>query len=422
MKLRIITQRDTEESQRATELTQFTSSPLMNKLKIIIFVLLKILLLMRELQMVDLKAQYDKIGAEIDEAISNVLRSSAFIKGPEVKLFEEELQKYLGSKNVISCANGTDALQIAMMALGLKQGDEVITTNFTFIATVEVVALLGLKPVLVEPEEGSFNISPQAIQKAITSKTRAIVPVHLFGQCADMDEIMRIARDNNLFVIEDTAQATGAEFHSHSGNTKKAGTIGHVGTTSFFPSKNLGCYGDGGAIITNDDNLATKIRSISNHGMKTRYYHDDIGVNSRLDTIQAAILSVKLKKLSEYNLARKKAADIYDEAFSGCSQIIVPARMDFSTHIFHQYTLRISNGKRNEFKNWLDSKRIPSMIYYPVPLHLQEAYSYLGYKNGDFPVTEKLCNEVISLPMHPELDQEQMDFITTSVLSFFEKQ
>jgi UDP-2-acetamido-2-deoxy-ribo-hexuluronate aminotransferase len=376
---------------------------------------------MREIQMVDLKAQYDKIGAEIDEAISNVLRSSAFIKGPEVKLFEEELQKYLGAKNVISCANGTDALQIAMMALGLKQGDEVITTNFTFIATVEVVALLGLKPVLVEPEEGSFNISPDAIQKAITSKTRAIVPVHLFGQCADMDKIMKIARDNNLFVIEDTAQATGAEFRFHSGGTKKAGTIGHIGTTSFFPSKNLGCYGDGGAIITNDDKLATKIRSISNHGMKTRYYHDDIGVNSRLDTIQAAILNIKLRKLNDYNQARRKAADIYDRAFSGCTQIIVPARMDFSTHIFHQYTIRILNGKRNELKNRLDSKKIPSMIYYPVPLHLQEAYSYLGYKNGDFPVTEKLCNEVISLPMHPELDQEQLDYITTNVLSFFEK-
>jgi UDP-2-acetamido-2-deoxy-ribo-hexuluronate aminotransferase len=377
---------------------------------------------MREIQMVDLKAQYDKIGGEIDEAIRSVLRSSAFIKGPDVKLFEEELQKYLGVKNVVSCANGTDALQIAMMALGLKQGDEVITTNFTFIATVEVVALLGLKPVLVEPEEGSFNISPEAIKKAITSKTRAIVPVHLFGQCADMAEIMKIAKENNLHVIEDAAQATGAEFMSQDGSIKKAGTIGHIGTTSFFPSKNLGCYGDGGAIFTNDDKLATKIRSISNHGMKTRYYHDDIGVNSRLDTIQAAILNVKLKKLNEYNLARKKAADFYDQAFSGCTEIKVPEREKFSTHIFHQYTIRIFNGKRNELKDWLDSKKIPSMIYYPVPLHMQGAYSYLGYKKGDFPVTEKLCNEVISLPMHPELEQEQMDHITTNVLRFFEKQ
>jgi dTDP-4-amino-4,6-dideoxygalactose transaminase len=376
---------------------------------------------MREIQMVDLKAQYDKIGSEIDAAISSVIRSSAFIKGPEVKLFEEELQSYLGVKHVISCANGTDALQIAMMALGLKRGDEVITTNFTFIATVEVVALLGLKPVLVEPEEGSFNISTEAIQKAITPKTRAIVPVHLFGQCADMDEIMRLARENNLFVIEDAAQATGAEFLSRLGGLKKAGTIAHVGTTSFFPSKNLGCYGDGGAIFTNDDKLATKIRSISNHGMKTRYYHDDIGVNSRLDTIQAAILSVKLKKLNEYNLARKKAADFYDEAFSACPDIIVPERKKFSTHIFHQYTLRILNGKRNDLKNWLDSRKIPAMIYYPVPLHNQEAYSYLGYKNGDFPVTEKLCNEVISLPMHPELEKEQMNYITSNILSFFEK-
>ena len=376
---------------------------------------------MREIQMVDLKAQYDKICGEIDEAISSVLRSSAFIKGPEVKLFEEDLQKYLGIKNVISCANGTDALQIAMMAMGLKQGDEVITTNFTFIATVEVVALLGLKPVLVEPEEGSFNISLEAIQRAITPKTRAIVPVHLFGQCAEMEGIMKIARENNLLVIEDAAQATGAEFISHAG-TKKAGTLGHVGTTSFFPSKNLGCYGDGGAIFTDDDNLAAKIRSISNHGMKTRYFHDNIGVNSRLDTIQAAILRVKLKKLDEYNLARKAAADFYDKAFSGCSEIIVPERKKFSTHIFHQYTLKILNGKRNELKNWLESRNIPAMIYYPVPLHLQEAYSYLGYKNGDFPVTEKLCNEVISIPMHPELEKDQMNYITANVLSFFEKQ
>lgn len=372
--------------------------------------------------MVDLKAQYDKIGTEIDEAIGSVLRSSAFIKGPEVKLFEEELQRYLGVKNVISCANGTDALQIAMMALGLKPGDEVITTNFTFIATVEVVALLGLKPVLVEPEEGSFNISPEAIKKAITPKTRAIVPVHLFGQCAEMDEIMNLAGKNNLFVIEDAAQATGADFISQNGSHKKAGTVGNVGTTSFFPSKNLGCYGDGGAIFTNDDNLAAKMRSISNHGMKTRYYHDDIGVNSRLDTIQAAVLRVKLKKLNEYNLARINAADFYDKAFSGCSDIIVPERMKFSTHIFHQYTLKVLNGKRNELKNWLDSKKIPSMIYYPVPLHIQEAYSYLGYRNGDFPVTEKLCGEVISLPMHPELDQEQMNYIAANVLSFFDKQ
>ena len=372
--------------------------------------------------MVDLKAQYEKIGGEIDEAIRSVFKSSAFIKGPEVKLFEEELQKYLGVKHVISCANGTDALQIAMMALGLKSGDEVITTNFTFIATVEVVALLGLKLVLVEPEAGSFNISPEAIQKAITPRTRAIVPVHLFGQCADMEEIMKIAAKNNLSVVEDAAQATGADYIFNDGNKKKAGTIGQIGTTSFFPSKNLGCYGDGGALYTNDDNLAIKIRSISNHGMKTRYYHDDIGINSRLDTIQAAILLIKLKNLDSYNDIRRVAAGFYDKTFSGCGDIIVPERMHFSTHIFHQYTIKITNGKRQELKEYLESKKIPSMIYYPVPLHMQKAYSYLGYRKEDFPVTEKLCSEVISLPMHPDLDEEQLKYIGSNILNFFEKQ
>jgi len=370
--------------------------------------------------MVDLKTQYDKIGAEVDEAIRSVLKSSAFIKGPEVKLFEEELQKYLGVQHVISCANGTDALQIAMMTLGLKPGDEVITTNFTFIATVEVVALLGLKPVLVEPGDGSFNISPEAIQKAITPKTKAIVPVHLFGQCSDMEEIMKIAAKHNLFVIEDAAQATGADYLFSNGSIKKAGTIGQIGTASFFPSKNLGCYGDGGALYTNDENLATRIRSISNHGMKVRYYHDDIGVNSRLDTIQAAILRIKLKNLNIYNNARRAAAGFYDEALSLCREIKIPERVNFSSHIFHQYTIKILNGKRQELKVYLESKKIPSMIYYPVPLHMQKAFSYLGYRNGDFPVTEKLCSEVISLPMHPDLDREQLEYITMNVLKFFE--
>jgi dTDP-4-amino-4,6-dideoxygalactose transaminase len=376
---------------------------------------------MREIQMVDLKAQYDKIGGEVDEAIRSVLKSSVFIKGPEVKLFEEELQKYLGVKHVISCANGTDALQIAMMALELKPGDEVITTNFTFIATVEVVALLGLKPVLTEPEENSFNISPEAIQKAITPNTRAIVPVHLFGQCADIKEIMKIAVRYNLFVIEDAAQATGADYIYNDGSIKKAGTIGQIGTTSFFPSKNLGCYGDGGALYTNDDTLAAKMRSISNHGMKVRYYHDNIGINSRLDTIQAAILRVKLKNLNSYNSARRAAADFYDEAFSGCNEIKVPERMAYSSHIFHQYTIKIPNGNRQQLKDYLEYKKIPSMIYYPVPLNMQKAFSYLGYKKGAFPVTEKLCNEVISLPMHPDLDREQLEYITMNVLKFFEK-
>jgi len=372
--------------------------------------------------MVDLKVQYEKISTEINNAIKSVLNSTAFIKGPEVKIFEEELQRYLGIRHVISCANGTDALQIAMMALELKPGDEVITTNFTFISTVEVVALLGLKLVIVDPEEDSYNISTEAIRKAITSKTRAIVPVHLFGQCANMEEIMKIAADNNLYVIEDAAQATGAAFMFRNGNVKKAGTIGHIGTTSFFPSKNLGCYGDGGALYTDDDNIAKKMRSIANHGMKIKYYHDDIGVNSRLDTIQAAILSVKLKNLDSYNAARKAVADFYDKAFSGCPYIKVPERVSYSSHIFHQYTIRLRNGKRKELKDFLETNRIPSLIYYPVPLHMQEAYSYLGYKAGDFPVTEMLCREVISLPMYPELDQEQLDYITTNVLKFFEKQ
>jgi UDP-2-acetamido-2-deoxy-ribo-hexuluronate aminotransferase len=375
---------------------------------------------MREIQMVDLKVQYDKISNEVDEAILSVLKSTAFIKGPEVKLFEEDLQKYLGVKHVISCANGTDALQIAMMALGLKQADEVITTNFTFIATVEAIALLGLKPVLVEPEEGSFNISPEAILKAIGPGTKAIVPVHLFGQCADMEEIMKIAVKHNLFVIEDAAQATGADYTYKNKTFRKAGTIGHIGTTSFFPSKNLGCYGDGGALYTNDDSLARKIRSISNHGMKVRYYHDDIGVNSRLDTIQAAVLRIKLKYLENYNSARRVAADFYDAAFSGCPDIMVPERVNYSSHIFHQYTLKILNGKRQALKEYLESKKIPSMIYYPVPLHMQEAYAFLRNRRKDFPTTDKLCSEVLSLPMHTELDKEQLEHITTNVLKFFE--
>jgi UDP-2-acetamido-2-deoxy-ribo-hexuluronate aminotransferase len=376
---------------------------------------------MREIHMVDLKAQYEKLGPSVDKAVNGVIRSAAFIKGPDIKLFEDELQKYLGVKHVISCANGTDALQIAMMALGLKPGDEVITTDFTFVATVEVVALLGLKLVLVDCLEGTYNISPDAIRKAITPATKAIVPVHLFGQCSDMDEIVKIAGEHNLYIIEDAAQATGADFINADGTKVKAGTIGNIGTTSFFPSKNLGCYGDGGALYTNDDALAAKLRSITNHGMKVRYYHDDIGVNSRLDTIQAAILRVKLGYLDQFNEARKFVADFYDEAFLGCPWIKTPERSPFSSHIFHQYTLRITNGKRDELKNFLESKKIPSMIYYPVPLHLQNAYNYLGYKKGDFPVTEKLCTEVISLPMCPELDPEQLDYITTAVLEFFEK-
>ncbi len=370
--------------------------------------------------MVDLKAQYEKLRPEIDTAIKTVLESTAFIKGPDVKHFEEELQTYMGVKHVISCANGTDALQLAIMALGLKPGDEVITTNFTFIATVEVVALMGLKLVIVDPEPGSFNISVDAVRKAVTKHTRVIVPVHLFGQCADMEGIMKIAAENNLFVIEDAAQATGADYIFKDGTRKKAGTIGDIGTTSFFPSKNLGCYGDGGALYTNNDALALKLRSIANHGMKIRYHHDDIGINSRLDTIQAAILRVKLRYLSGFNEARTAVADQYDTAFSACSSLIVPERVRWSTHIFHQYTLRVKNGKRDELKKFLEEKKIPVMVYYPGPLHMQEAYRFLGYGDNEFPVTTSLCKEVLSLPMHPDMEQEQIDYITNNILKFFE--
>jgi UDP-2-acetamido-2-deoxy-ribo-hexuluronate aminotransferase len=324
-------------------------------------------------------------------------------------------------KHVISCANGTDALQLAMMALGFKPGDEIITTDFTFIATVEVVALLGLKVVLVDPEPGSVNISPEAIRKAITPQTKAIVPVHLFGQCADMEGIMDLARKNNLFVIEDAAQATGADFFFRDGTSKKAGTIGHIGTTSFFPSKNLGCYGDGGALYTSDDTLAEKIRSIANHGMKIRYHHDDIGINSRLDSIQAAILRVKLKYLTRFNEARLAVADQYDNNFKGCHSISVPERVSYSSHIFHQYTIRVKDGSRDELKKYLESKKIPVMIYYPGPLHTQEAYRYLGYRENEFPVTDTLCREVLSLPMHPEMEKDQLDYIILNVLKFFGK-
>lgn len=371
--------------------------------------------------MVDLRAQYDKIGPEIDSAIKSVLESTAFIKGPDVRLFEEELQQYMGVKHVITCANGTDALYLAMMVLGLKQGDEVITTDFTFIATVEVVALLGLKLVLVDPDPGTFNISVESIKKAISPRTKAIVPVHLFGQCANMESIMELARIHNLYVIEDAAQATGADCFFSDGSKRKAGTIGHIGATSFFPSKNLGCCGDGGALYTNDDNIAKKLRSISNHGMKVRYHYDDIGINSRLDTIQAAILRVKLKYLSEFNESRRTFADFYDKAFAGSLPVSVPQRTEYSSHIFHQYTIKVKNGKRDELKKYLEPLKIPTMVYYPGPLHMQEAYRYLGYNESDLPVTTSLCKEVLSLPMHPEMEQEQLDYIASSINNFFEK-
>jgi len=376
---------------------------------------------MNKINMVDLQGQYQKIKSEVDEAMINVLNTSAYINGPEVHKFQKSLEDYLGAKHVIPCANGTDALQIAMMALGLKPGDEVITSNFTFVATVEVIGLLGLTPVLVDVNPETFNIDPKAILKAITPKTKAIVPVHLFGQSAEMEEIMEIAKEHNLFVIEDTAQATGAEYKFEDGTVKKCGTIGNVGATSFFPSKNLGCYGDGGAIFTNDDKLAETMRSVVNHGMTVRYYHDHVGVNSRLDSIQAAVLDIKLKRLNEYNDARRKAADYYDNAFANNSHIKTPVRYEKSNHIFHQYTLVLNDVDREGLQNFVQELGIPAPIYYPVPLHLQKAYKDARYKEGDFPITEALCNSVISLPMHTELDEEQLKFITDKVLEFINK-
>ena len=366
--------------------------------------------------MVDLLSQYKKIQAEVDKVILDVIHSTAFINGPEVKSFQAEFEKYLGVKHVIPCANGTDAIQISMMALGLKPGDEVITANFTFVATAEVIALLGLKPVLVDVYPHTFTINTEAIEKAITPKTKAIVPVHLFGQAAEMDAIMEIAKKHNLFVIEDNAQAIGADYTLTGGKTVKAGTIGHVGCTSFFPSKNLGCYGDGGAIFTNDDELAKKLRMVCNHGSSVQYYHDEIGVNSRLDSMQAAVLRIKLPYLDEYAAARQRAAAFYTQAFASNPKIKTPARSKNSTHVFHQYTLVLNDVDRSKLRENLANKGIPAMIYYPVPLHLQKAYKDVRYKEGDFPVTEKLCASVLSLPMHTELDEETLNYITSSVL------
>lgn len=368
--------------------------------------------------MVDLKSQYNKIKLEVDKRIAEVIDKVEFINGSEVKLFKQELSDYLKVKHVIPCGNGTDALQIAMMALGLQPGDEVISSDFTFIATVETIALLKLTPVMVDVRPDTFCIDPDRIEKAITSKTKAIIPVHLFGQCADMDKIMEIAEKYDLFVIEDTAQAIGSDYKSDKNWTKKAGTIGHIGCTSFFPSKNLGCYGDGGAIFTDDDGLAEKISSIVNHGMKVRYYHDNIGVNSRLDTIQAAVLRVKLPHLDEYNAARRNAADYYDKAFAGCSKISTPVRFDKSTHTFHQYTLVLSDVDRKALMGHLNNKGIASAVYYPVALHNQKAFQEFKYNSKDYPVTDKLCETVISLPMNTELDNETQKYITDSVLEF----
>ncbi|MBS4039778.1 MAG: DegT/DnrJ/EryC1/StrS family aminotransferase [Flavobacteriales bacterium] len=374
---------------------------------------------MRKLQMVDLKSQYDKIKDQINQSIQEVLDQTSYINGPQVHEFQKNLEEYLGVKHVIPCANGTDALQIAMMGLGLKPGDEVITADFTFAATVEVIALLQLTPVLVDVDLHNMNISIEAIKKAITPKTKAIVPVHLFGRAANMEAIMQIANEHNLYVIEDNAQAIGANCKFSDGTKRKAGTIGHVGATSFFPSKNLGCYGDGGAIFTNDDELAHTIRGIVNHGMYIRYYHDVVGVNSRLDSIQAVVLNAKLPLLDSYNQARQNAARKYSNAFENHPNIIAPTICEIcDCHVFHQYTLRIVGKDRDGLMKHLQELGIPCAIYYPIPLHLQKAYQDERYVDADFPNTNLLCKEVISLPMHTELDDEQITFITQSVLNY----
>ena len=369
-----------------------------------------------KIQMVDLKGQYQKIKTEVDAAMNEVISSTSFINGPAVKEFQSDFETYLNIKHVIPCANGTDALQIAMMALDLKQGDEVITANFTYVAPAEVIGLLGLSPVLVDVNQDTFNIDIESIERNITSKTKAIVPVHLFGQCADMERIMAIAKKHNLYVIEDTAQAIGADYSFSDGRNFKAGTIGTIGCTSFFPSKNLGCFGDGGAIFTNNDELAKKIRMIAHHGQSVQYVHEVLGVNSRLDSIQAAILKIKLKHLDEYALSRNKVAEFYDKAFSNHSKIKIPSRSKNSTHVFHQYTLQIIGYDRSELREKLTEHGIPAMIYYPIPLHKQNAYKNERFKTNDFPITQKLCDTVLSLPMHTELDEETLNYITNTLL------
>ncbi|HEY8970443.1 MAG TPA: DegT/DnrJ/EryC1/StrS family aminotransferase [Puia sp.] len=376
---------------------------------------------MRPIQMVDLKQQYVKIKKEVDTAIQEVIDNAAFIQGKAVTDFATALSVYTGSRHVIPCANGTDALQIAMMALDLQPGDEVITPSFTYVATTEVVALLRLKPVFVEVDPKTFCIDPAAVEKAITPRTRAIVPVHLYGQAAQMEAIMDIARRHNLYVIEDNAQAIGSDYTFGNGALKKTGTIGTIGTTSFFPSKNLGCYGDGGAIFTDDDALASRLKMIANHGQSRRYYHDLVGCNSRLDSIQAAVLNVKLKSLDAYIAARRSAADFYDDAFKAHPKITTPYRAPYSHHVFHQYTLVLEGVDRNGLNEFLAGKNIPSMIYYPVPAHRQKMFAAFGGGDWSLPVTDWLTERVISLPMHTELDREQLEYITRSVLEYIDK-
>jgi UDP-2-acetamido-2-deoxy-ribo-hexuluronate aminotransferase len=372
---------------------------------------------MENIKMVDLRKQYLQIKPEIDRAIENVLTSTEFIQGPQVKEFAVALAKSIGVQNVIPCANGTDALQIAMMALNLKPGDEVVLPDHTYVATAEVIALLGLIPVFVDVDENSFNIDIHQIKKVITKKTRAIVPVHLYGQCAEMEAILSIAREYQLHVIEDAAQALGAEYTFADGTAKTAGTMGIIGTTSFFPTKNLGCFGDGGAIFTNDGMLAEKIKMIANHGQRIKYHHDIIGVNSRLDTLQASILNVKLKYLERYTQARNKIAAVYDQSLRQ-EYIQTPVRVKNSTHVFHQYTVKLKKGSRDEFQKYLAGHKIPSIVYYPVPLHLQKAYEIRGRGEGSFPVTEMLSKTVISLPIHTEMEDEQLDYICNTINNF----
>ena len=369
--------------------------------------------------MVDLVKQYQHIQKEIDEAILNVVRSSRYIKGPQVDAFEDELAQYLDVKHVISCANGTDALQIALMAIGLKPGDEVIIPSFTYVATAEVIGLLQFVPVMIDVDKDTFNVTGELIEAAITDKTRAIVPVHLFGQSAPMDEVMAVARKHDLFVVEDNAQAIGATYHSDSGKSAKTGTIGDIGCTSFFPSKNLGCFGDGGALFTNDDVLAAKIRMIANHGQSRQYYHDLLGVNSRLDAIQAAVLRIKLKHLDHYCGMRARAADSYDDMFYDHRHIITPYRVDYSTHVFHQYTLQVPPADRDSLREHLAALDIPSMIYYPVPLYKQKAYTPYWEAGKELENTENLCASVISIPVHTEMNKKLLDYIGEGVLSYF---
>ena len=372
-----------------------------------------------QIQMVDLNGQYNKIKSEVDQAVISCISSSAFINGPAVKEFQAGLESYLDIKHVIPCANGTDSLQIAMMALELQPGDEVICPAFTYVATGEVIGLLGLTPIMVDVDPNTFNLTASEVEKAITPNTKAIVPVHLYGQSCDMEPIMQLANKHNLFVIEDNAQAIGTEYTFSDGTTAKTGTIGHIGSTSFFPSKNLGCYGDGGALMTNDDVLAKKMRMIANHGQEKKYHHKVLGCNSRLDTIQAAILNIKLSYLDEYSASRNKMASYYDEAFYGIEELEVPVRQHNSTHVFHQYTLKVKNGKRDELQKYLSEKGIPSMIYYPLPLYKQEAFQQFFSTDFSLATTEQLCAEVLSLPIHTEMNVEDMNSICTSIQSFF---